>query len=358
MVAIPPKASPTLDAIYASYERTNERPRGYLGASIIGNECARALWYGFRWCSSKQFDGRMMRLFQTGHLQEPRMVEDLRNVGVKVWATNPATGKQWSFSEESLGHHYAGNCDGIAQGVHEAPVAAHVLEFKTHSAKSFSDLIAKGVRASKPTHFAQMQQYMDWSIKEFGSDAGCYRALYMAVNKDTDELYLERIEFDAGFVKGLLQKAETIIFAPTPLPRIKDDPSWYACKWCDQHDICHGEALPIVSCRTCVHATPERDGNARWTCGLLNEDISLDVQRNGCEHHRYIPPLLENVAEAVSCANGVDVTYRRKSDGHQFVNGDPGYASSEIRHGLKLIGDGFVEDIRERFNAKIDGATA
>ena len=65
----------------------------------IGNPCSRALWYGFRWAAQPEFSGRLYRLFQTGHLQEPRVYADLRAAGVTVYDTNPATGQQWSFSE-------------------------------------------------------------------------------------------------------------------------------------------------------------------------------------------------------------------------------------------------------------------
>ncbi len=60
-----------------------------------------------------------------------------------------------------------------------------MLEFKTHSAKSFADLAAKGVEASKPQHVAQMQIYMHLT--------GITRALYVAVCKDTDALHIERV---------------------------------------------------------------------------------------------------------------------------------------------------------------------
>ena len=352
MVALPVAQQPTLEAIYASYERTNDKPRGYLGASIVGKECARALWYAFRWATDKRFSGRMMRLFQTGHREEARMIDDLRKIGIKLWANNPSTGKQWSFSEAALGHHLAGNSDGILQGIEEAPKAPHIFEAKTHSAKSFAALKKASVKDAKPEHYAQMQIYMHWTIQDFGSESGCHRALYLAHNKDTDELYMERIEYDKEFVSGLMQKAETIIFAATPLSRINDDPSWFACKFCDHHAICHGDALPVVSCRTCIHATPEREGFARWSCNLLKEDITEDLQRNGCTEHRYIPPLLENVATIVG-ADGNNVKYQRKSDGFKFVNGDGGYDSNEIRHGLPMLGDSGVEDIRAVFGARI-----
>ena len=48
----------------------------------------------------------------------------------------------------------------MALGLLEAPKTWHVAEFKTHSAKSFAELVAKGVVLAKPQHAAQMQVYM------------------------------------------------------------------------------------------------------------------------------------------------------------------------------------------------------
>ena len=96
----------------------------------------------------------------------------------------------------------------MAIGLPEAPATWHVCEFKTHSAKSFAKLKAEGVAASKPLHWSQMQAYMQL--------AGLDRAFYLAVCKDTDELYQERIRHDAEAGLRILTKAERIIGAARP----------------------------------------------------------------------------------------------------------------------------------------------
>ena len=62
----PPADRPTVQAIYRSYEAlaAAEPRRRYLGAAQIGEPCDRALWYSVRHCGGKQFDGRMLRLFE------------------------------------------------------------------------------------------------------------------------------------------------------------------------------------------------------------------------------------------------------------------------------------------------------
>lgn len=139
MADLPAPSTPTLTAIYASYEaRQGDGFRDHLGASIIGKSCARALWYDFRWVTPSRHSGRLLRLFETGQLEEDRMVRNLRATGATVLEVDPDTGRQ--FRVEAHGGHFGGSLDGVALGLLEAPKTWHVLEFKTHSAKSFADL--------------------------------------------------------------------------------------------------------------------------------------------------------------------------------------------------------------------------
>jgi hypothetical protein len=280
MAELPLTSCPTRDAIFAAYEAdTSDGFRSHLGASLIGKECERALWYDFRWTTKAKFPGRVLRLFETGHLAEARLVQNLRRTGATVLEVDPETGRQ--FRVQAHGGHFGGSLDGVALNLLEAPKTWHVLEFKTHSAKSFADLAAKRVRQSKPQHFAQMQIYM--------SLTGLTRALYVAVNKDNDDLYIERVELDTVVSTRLLEKAQRVIFAATPLPRISEDPSWYQCRLCDHADVCHGKQAAEINCRTCLHATPVDGG---WHCAHHNKSLMEVDQRTACERHLYLPPLV------------------------------------------------------------------
>ena len=281
MAPLPPPPAPTLDAIYAAYVAdADDGFRDHLGASIIGKECHRALWYDFRWVTRRSFSGRMLRLFDTGKREEERLVRDLRRTGATVLDTDPETGRQWRV--EAHGGHFGGSLDGVAINLLEAPKTWHVLEFKTHSAKSFNDLVAKRVRDSKPQHYAQMQVYMHLT--------GIPRAMYLAVCKDTDDLYVERIAVDAVFAEGLLEKARRVIFAATPPARISEDPAWFQCRFCDHAPLCHaGDTAPEINCRTCLHSTPVEGG---WHCARHDRRLSEVDQRTACPQHLFLPPLV------------------------------------------------------------------
>ena len=280
MADLPDISSPTREAIFAGYERdANEGFRTHLGASLIGKACERALWYDFRWTTKARFPGRVLRLFETGNREEERLVRNLRRTGATVVEVDPQSGRQ--FRVAAHGGHFGGSLDAVAINLIEAPKTWHVVEFKTHAQKSFADLAAKKVRESKPQHYAQMQVYM--LLTEIS------RAIYLAVNKNTDDLYVERIELDAAFAAQLLEKAGRIIFAQNPPARINEDPAWYQCRFCDHADVCHGKQAAEINCRTCLHATPIDGG---WQCARHNKSLSEADQRTACERHLYLPALI------------------------------------------------------------------
>ena len=233
MAELPAITSLTREAIFSAYEAdTRDGFRTHLGASLIGKECERALWYDFRWATKAKFPGRVLRLFETGNREEDRLVGNLRRTGATVLEVDPETGRQ--FRVQAHGGHFGGSLDGVAINLLEAPKTWHVLEFKTHSNKSFNDVAAKKVRVSKPQHFAQMQIYMHL--------VGINRAMYLAVNKDTDDLYVERVEADTPLCRAITRKSPANHLCPrtaathqrgpqlVPMPHVRSRAT-VPCKW-------------------------------------------------------------------------------------------------------------------------------
>lgn len=294
-----PQQSKTVKAIFAHYKKVGdaEPTRGYLGASIIGHSCSRYLWYTFRHCCKPKFDGRMHRLFETGNLAELRFIKNLVDIGCKLHHIDD-NGEQ--FEVKALHGHFSGHMDGCACNIPEAPKTWHVLEFKTLNAKYFKILLREGVQKAQPRHYAQMQAYMHLT--------GMTRALYLAVNKNTDDLYSERIHYDAKYATQLMDKANYIITATVPPERIGSRPDSFHCKYCDARSLCWGHkhekdilevipecpALPIsiLSCRQCCHAEPIMSGQyGQWTCRKHKRGLSPECQVRPCEHHLTLPGL-------------------------------------------------------------------
>ena len=257
-----------------AYSTKEESFRNHLGASLIGRECSRELWYSFHWCLDKKFDGRMLRLFNRGHLEEPRMVALLAMIGCQVYQVD-ANGKQFRIS----GHrgHFGGSMDGVVVGCPDIPQGAPaIVEFKTHGDKSFTKLKADGVIAAKFEHYVQMTIYMGKNNLQW--------ALYMAVNKNTDELYLEVIQFSSDTYQRYLDRSVMIIDSTVPPPRIATTPGFYKCKFCDYQQLCHLNELPVKNCRTIVHSIDLDDGE--WGCSNYLKGttpyLDGDQQRAAC----------------------------------------------------------------------------
>lgn len=252
---------PTVAAIYDHYAtQRRDAHRPHLGGSQIGNECSRALWYQFRHMDRADFDGRVLRLFETGDREEARIVANLRAVGVTVWDRDPDTGKQIRFTAHD--GHFALSLDGVGQGFKESS-QPHTLEFKTMNEKNFRAMERDGCQKSKPVYWAQCQIGMHL--------AGLDRCAFIAVNKNTDEIYMERIKLDVAEAIQLVAKAGEIIWSDKPPAKLSNDPSFWKCKFCDFHAVCHRGRPPEVNCRTCAHATPEKGGDGAWSCAKGRE---------------------------------------------------------------------------------------
>lgn len=346
MAEIPEPQNSTRTAIFKHYETvTDQSGRLHMGASEIGGECERALWLSFRWAKPADFDGRMLRLFDTGNHQEPRLVADLRAIGVEVWDKDQ-DGNQWRY--KAVGGHFGGSLDGVGLGLPEAPKTPHLLEFKTANAKSFATMTKKGVKEAKPQHWLQMQLYMGW--------AGLTRAMYMVVNKDTDDIYTERIHFDQAVFDAAIQKAERIITMPEPPVTLGEDATHMTCKFCRFRDQCYGTEAPAVNCRTCAHSTPETDGEARWSCAQGRPDMDVAAQRAGCGEHRHIPVLLGRFAELMDATSNNLLTYKNRLTGAEFQQ--PTYTSQDITNltDKALLGDDGLTAIKQEFDCDITPA--
>lgn len=311
--------------------------RRHLGASIIGRKCKREIYYSYRWFAQPQFPGRVLRLFRRGHLEEFLLVDLLRQIGAEVEDYDPATiASLWYHPESECYHiayldgmdvqqhsslasecldvtdeplhvkkaqsmgisipepkqfkikdymgHLKGSTDGRVRGMPFiekyglTPQEWLLLEFKTHGLKSFEALVKDKVKIAKPEHYTQMNVYMHHQ--------GLRAALYMAVNKNTDDLHTEIILYDQEEALAALEKACEIINTKTPPKKIGRNASAFACKFCDYRGICHLGVEPLFNCRTCQHSIPTKDG--RFHCTKWKALIPEDVEAEGCKGYERI----------------------------------------------------------------------
>lgn len=288
--------------------------RNHLGASELGEECWRKLWYGFRWTKLEHFDGRMMRLFNVGHSAEPRFVTYLRGIGFEVkefetdilnyivgsdsyfWSKvhNPIEGLDVSKDQShittalqrgikpkqfrilgAMGH-YGGSLDGMCKAPARYQLSNDIvlsLSFKTNNTGSgYAKVAEQPLSKSKPKHFAQECAYAyKMEIKY---------CVYMIENKNDSDITFKIVELDLNYGAQLEKKAEQIIFAKEPPPRISENPAAYACTYCHQKGICHNGDKVDKNCRSCRNASPVE--NAEWLCSIANQNIPSDIIPLGC----------------------------------------------------------------------------
>lgn len=327
---LPPPLHSISSLIDQYHSDRQEPPRPHMGCSLLGHKCERWLWLNFRWAVVEKFEGRLLRLFRRGHNEEATIISDLRAIGIDIRA---------SQRRVDFGSHVSGSLDGVIEkGVPEAPKARHVAEFKTHSRKSFEDLLKHGVEKSKPMHFTQMQVYMHGT--------GIMRALYVAVNKDDDRLYTERVNYDKAVAEAAIERGKRIVHSdrmPEPMPGAGRD--WFECKFCPAHAFCwKEEPTKEVSCRTCAHATPM--ANSTWRCERHEADgIPVEFQRKACDDHVIHPDLVPWPMEGSE--DGLHVTW--DINGRKILNGPDGYKSREIIANAAACGDPMIEAAKAAF---------
>lgn len=325
-----PEPIHTITSMIDQYHASKpSKPRPHMGVSLLGHHCDRWLWLNFRWVVVEDFEGRILRLFRRGHKEEDVIISDLRSIGVDIRS---------SQRRVDFGNHVSGSLDGVIEkGVPEAPKARHVAEFKTHSKKSFDDMEKNGVEKSKPQHFVQMQVYMHGtSIK---------RALYLAVCKDDDRIYTERVRYDKKVAEDAIIRGKRIAMADRMPEPVSADPSWYQCKFCPAHSFCHkAEPTKRINCRTCAHSTAMADST--WRCERHDADnIPEDFQHQGCADHILHPDMVPWVMEGSDDGHSV----KWKIGDKWVVNGEGGYKSSEIIANAEVLDDPAVLAVKALF---------
>lgn len=211
----------------------------------------------------------------------------LEMIGVEFY--QPDDGSQERISDH--GGHFGSALDGVLWNVPDCPGEWILGEFKTHNTKSFCDLIVKGVQVSKPEHYAQIQTCM--------ARRGISKTIYIAVNKNDDDLFAQIIDYDERSSSSYLMRAGNIIVAREPPKRLSEDPSNFKCGICDAKQRCHFPATsPVpINCRTCKHSVADI-ATGTWGCELRKTMLDKVDQMAGCGLHEPIRALVERERRA------------------------------------------------------------
>lgn len=226
-----------VDAALAARVAAQPR-RDYLGASRLGAACARQLQFehlGAPRDPGTEIDGRIARIFERGHRTEDMAAGWLRSAGFDL-RTEARDGSQFGFS--TAGGRIRGHIDGAIVGAPTglggfapSPTAPALWECKALNGRSWTDLVRRKLRASKPIYAGQValcQVYMGLADTP---------ALFTAINADTMQLHVELVPFDAELAQSLSDSGVAILRACDagewlpPLSRERDHPECLRCPW-------------------------------------------------------------------------------------------------------------------------------
>lgn len=267
-----------LEAIESLPPIQSTAERDYLGASSIGDPCARKLWLQFhKYIAPEQFSARMLRLFYRGHREEGYFEMYLRDTGFYI-LDDCFSQARWT----------EGFFSGAGDGVVTKDGVRYVCEYKTASDSAFKQLKRGQLETIKPLHFAQMQIN--------GAKFDCDYAIYLAVNKNNDELFCDVVAIDPEKVKEIKAKAEYITSSDKPPERIASKPTSYLCKDCNGKDVCFGFELPRVNCRNCTSSSKE-PRHGKFLCEKVMKEGTIEQRslnnhlpvEGFCESHSFNP---------------------------------------------------------------------
>ena len=233
-------SDPLLDAMKRQVEllEVAKPSRAYLGASSIGDECDRKLYYQYNNAPREPMSWQGCFATQDGHRTEDLIAERLRLVDGIELVTHKPDGTQYGFSD--LDGKFKGHIDGFIRGLPQSPHATHIWENKCAAEKNFkkfNDCVAKhgskgALQAWNYTYYVQAVLYMDYFDK-----TRHYMTVALAGGRDIASC---RTEANPTLAKAMRERAKRIIGATSEPVRISDDKDYYLCRFCSYREVCHG----------------------------------------------------------------------------------------------------------------------
>lgn len=207
--------------IEKAQSRDDKKTRDYIGASGIGSECLRQIWYEFKGFEAESVPTKIRRTWAIGRHLEGLILDWLTEAGIEISRT-------WDGLQSEGMPFFKGHLDSV--WIKKGKAFA-IIEIKTAKDASFNIFVKKGLRSWNPQYYAQVQSYMGMS--------NIHSAYILVLNKDSSDICDELVEFDDAFYQKLREKAAMIAGANVAPPKINGSPLWFQCKMCKFNKVCH-----------------------------------------------------------------------------------------------------------------------
>lgn len=207
--------------------REAQKPRPYLGASLVGDECLRKCQY--TWQVESAHPARTMRIFARGHAAEETTAAAFLAAGFRLERGTDAC----EFS--ALDGRFKGHCDGIFRDGPPTLKYPCLWEHKCIGSKGWAKLEKNGLKAAYPTYYKQVMLYQAYM------DLADNPALLTAMNADTCALLHILVPFDAETAQAISDRAVRIVEATEAhelLPRVADSADDWRCNRCSHRERC------------------------------------------------------------------------------------------------------------------------
>lgn len=201
----------------------NDPPRHYIGASMIGNPCKRYIYNSFHMLDGDGYKLTTLLTFEIGHKIEEIILSFFKTSNYQIET-------QVSVYEKT-NEKFKGNIDAI---ITDSKGCRYILEVKSAKSSEFQKLERTGLKEWRAQYIAQAQSYMGMS--------GIKQTIFIVVNKDTSNIYIETVDFDPFAYDELKIKALMILNMDMAPEKIAQSPSFYVCKMCKYHTLCHRPA--------------------------------------------------------------------------------------------------------------------
>ena len=219
-------------------KKQNDQPeRNYIGASVIGGDCDRALQFAFAKAKKeREFSLNTLCKFDLGHSTEELSRWHFWDAGFDLVQKDPGTGEMIAFRQ--LNGMFKGHPDGVFLGGPKIEGVGYpcLWEHKGVGGKTFREIERDGLKKARPVYWAQVQIEMAYLYLDK------HPTIFTVWNLDSAERLHLLIDYDQSAAQDLSDRAVRLIEATKHgelLPRGFANPDHFMCKTkCDFRERC------------------------------------------------------------------------------------------------------------------------
>ena len=216
----------------ALFDARDDEPRTYLGSSVAAHPCERFIWYEANQVQRESAPPKILLTFAIGKAIEEIILNLLNNNGSVILPSEKNNFLKVTTESNTI----TGHPDGIYLDKNHNK---YILEIKSAKNSEFNVFKKHGVQKWRIQYYGQCQTYMGAS--------DIHKCVFLVVNKDTSEMYVELVPFDADYYERLILRVELIKSLKLEPNRINNSPLYYMCSVCKFKGVCHGEDVTAIS---------------------------------------------------------------------------------------------------------------